>query len=50
MKNDKCTDCQGRGWHEDHNPNDPVIDGEHVCETCPIQIQCMHCLGTGKEL
>lgn len=41
----KCQICGGDGWYSEHDPDDPHIDG--ICSTCPIQVQCEACEGTG---
>ena len=41
-----CDKCGGVGWYADHNPDDPHING---CSSCPIQVQCNDCEGTGAS-
>ncbi len=41
---EKCPDCGGDGWYQDHAPS--CTDSIHV--DCPIQVQCEKCQGTGK--
>jgi hypothetical protein len=45
-KEKKCPDCQGDGWTAGHNPNDPHENG--CSGSCPVQLQCETCQGTGK--
>ena len=46
---DKCSHCNGKGWTGEHDPSDPHIDGE-CGDTCPIQVPCEHCAGTGFDI
>lgn len=42
-----CPKCAGQGWTAEHDsPNRHGEDGE--CVTCPVQVQCEDCAGTGK--
>ena len=42
---EKCPECNGDGYTAEHDPNDPHEGG--VCTSCPIQVQCEVCEGTG---
>jgi hypothetical protein len=46
-KKGDCIFCDGNGFIEDHDPNDPHEDGQ--CNSCPVQYQCERCYGTGWE-
>lgn len=39
-----CPNCKGDGWTSEHGPNDPHENG---CSTCPVQMPCDLCDGTG---
>lgn len=39
-----CPDCNGDGWTSEHDPRDPHTNG---CTSCPIQVGCDLCRGTG---
>lgn len=42
----KCDICDGNGWYADHDS--PSSHGEcGECISCPVQVQCEKCLGTG---
>lgn len=42
-----CPKCNGNGYTAEHDlPSRHGEDGE--CISCPIQVQCENCLGTGK--
>lgn len=43
-----CVYCNGDGFTAEHDPTDPHEGG--VCVQCPIQVQCEHCLATGKSV
>ena len=43
----KCPDCNGNGWTAEHDPSDPHLSGE-CSGSCPVQVQCERCIGTGK--
>ena len=46
MRGVKCNLCNGDGYTAEHNPNDPHEDG--CCSgSCPIQVECEKCQGTG---
>jgi hypothetical protein len=46
MRGVKCNLCNGDGYTAEHNPNDPHKDG--CCSgSCPIQVECEKCQGTG---
>ena len=49
LRLDKCAHCCGMGWTGEHDPSDPHVDGE-CGYTCPIQVPCDHCIGTGYEI
>ena len=50
MKGDKCKYCDGDGFTAEHASSDlHGRDGECI-GYCPIQVQCLHCHATGKEL
>lgn len=36
-----CPHCEGKGWTDEHDPNDPHIDGQ--CNSCPVQMPCHIC-------
>lgn len=40
-----CRDCNGDGYTSEHDPHDPHIFG--CSGSCPIQVQCEPCHGTG---
>lgn len=44
-----CPECNGDGFTQEHDPND--MRPEHIelgeCLTCPVQVQCDYCQGTG---
>ena len=42
-----CTECNGTAYYADHDsPKSHSEDGE--CVSCPIQVQCEKCQGTGE--
>ncbi len=46
---EECPKCDGEGVVSEHDsPETHGRDGE--CLTCPIQVQCDHCEGTGEIL
>jgi hypothetical protein len=46
-KKGDCEACGGEGFWLEHDHWDTHIDGQ--CTTCPIQIPCGACYGTGYE-
>lgn len=45
----ECTKCRGYGYYADHDlPTRHGEDGE--CVSCPIQVQCKVCQGTGEMI
>lgn len=40
----ECPECRGDGLTAEHDPEDPHENG---CSSCPIQVQCEPCQGTG---
>jgi RecJ-like exonuclease len=45
----KCKNCDGEGWTAEHDPSD--TSHEHMqegqCSSCPVQMGCDTCQGTG---
>ena len=49
MKKEKCKICNGDGYTTEHDI--PANHGEYgECLTCPVQVQCEKCEGTGYNL
>jgi hypothetical protein len=46
LKPDSCAECGGKGWYADHDRSDPHENG--CSGSCPVQVQCEKCNGTGK--
>ena len=44
-----CPTCGGNGWYVGHDPDDlrPEHFNDGDCITCPVQILCEDCRGTG---
>lgn len=47
MSKEKCTACNGDGWYMDHDTTHSHTDSGE-CTSCPIQVQCERCMGTGS--
>ena len=44
----KCIYCNGDGYMAKHDPSPDAHDGDGNClGTCPVQVQCPQCDGTG---
>jgi DnaJ-class molecular chaperone len=41
MSREKCTRCEGKGWHAVRNP-DPLLPGT-------FEVDCKECRGTGVK-
>ena len=52
MKKEKCKICDGDGFTAEHDPTDtrPEHYEQGDCITCPVQVQCENCQGTGELL
>ena len=45
----KCPKCSGDGYTAEHDL--PSRHGEYgECVSCPVQVECERCYGTGREI
>lgn len=42
-----CDVCNGQGWYADHDAKSAHNPYDGTCLTCPVQVQCEKCKGTG---